>query len=511
MLLAYDLGTGGAKASLYDNQGNLLAASFDAYTTLYPQSGWHEQRQEDWKQAIIQSTKKLLADSKVKPAEIEAIALSGHSLGCVPLNAQGEVLLDATPIWSDSRAGAQAEKFFQTNDYPSWYKTTGAGFPPALYTIFKLMWYRDNLPEMFSQMTRFIGTKDYINYWLTGVIATDYSYASGCGAYSLTDWNYSDSIIEAADMPRSIFPDLYPSTAVLGTLTDQAAAELGLPKSVKVCAGGVDNSCMALGAKCYCSGRSYASLGSSSWVAVSDSQPLLNDTFKPYVFAHVVPGQFASATAIFSAGTTLRWIRDNFCKDIIAESEKTGENAYALMMKEAAEHSEIGAKGLILNPSFAGGSSLEPSSEMRGGLFNIDLSHTRADVIRAALEGVALNLRKAIDALDSCRAEGAKENNTAPAPILLVGGGAISPIWRRIYTDAWNRPVEKSNIDQDAAALGAAAVAAVGIGLWKDFSRLDEIHKIQEALQPDAQNAEKYNQILPRFVQSAQALTQMAK
>lgn len=508
MLLAYDLGTGGAKASLYENDGTLLAASFESYSTYYPQSGWHEQRPEDWRLAIIASTKKLLAETKADPNQVEAIALSGHSLGCVPLDKSGKLLLESTPIWSDSRAGDQAESYFKTNDYASWYRKTGAGFPPGLYTIFKLLWYKEHLPDMFEQMDKFIGTKDYVNFWLTGVAATDYSYASGCGGYSLTDWNYSEEIIESAGLPRSIFPELYPSTGVLGTLTAQAAAELGLPQTVKVCAGGVDNSCMALGAKAYTDGRSYASLGSSSWIAVSSSQPLLDDKFLPYVFAHVVPGQFASATAIFSAGTTLRWIRDNFCQDIIAKAEQTGQNAYALMMDEADKGSEIGARGLLLNPTFAGGSSLEPSSAMRGGLFNIDLSATRADVIRAALEGVALNLRKAFDALDSILVKDAQSAASAQAT-LLVGGGAISPIWRRIYCDAWNRPVEKTNIDQDAAALGAAAIAAVGTGLWSDFSRLDEIHQTQEILTPIPENVEKYNQILPKFLQTADMLTEL--
>ncbi|MBE6426668.1 MAG: pentose kinase [Planctomycetaceae bacterium] len=499
-ILAYDLGTGGNKASLYAEDGKLIASVFEGYDTFYPKSGFHEQKPLDWKRAVVESTRKLFAMPGLEPQDVTAIALSGHSLGCVPLDADGELLLDSTPIWSDSRAETQAARFFETSDYAEWYRKTGAGFPPAHYTVFKLIWYRENLPEMFAKMKKFVGTKDFINYWLTGRVATDFSYASGTGAYALEAWDYDDGIIASAGLSREIFPEIVPSTEILGTLTPEAAEELGLPQSVQVAAGGVDNSCMALGARAFKNGRSYASLGSSSWIAVSDEKPLLDTKFFPYVFTHVVPGQFASATAIFSAGTTLKWIRDLCCGDLKAECAQTGENVYARMM-ELASRSPIGARGLLLNPTFAGGSCLEPSSKMRGGLFNLDLSHTREDVIRAALEGIALNLRKALDALGTL--------TRLEDSITLVGGGAISPVWRQIYADAFNKTVEKTNIDQEAAALGAAALAAVGTGVWEDFDRIDAVHETQAVTRPE--NPDAYDALLPKFLETAEMLTRLAE
>lgn len=499
-ILAYDLGTGGNKASLYAEDGKLIASVFEGYDTFYPKSGFHEQKPLDWKRAVVESTRKLFAMPGLEPQDVTAIALSGHSLGCVPLDADGELLLDSTPIWSDSRAETQAARFFETSDYAEWYRKTGAGFPPAHYTVFKLIWYCENLPEMFAKMKKFVGTKDFINYWLTGRVATDFSYASGTGAYALEAWDYDDGIIASAGLSREIFPEIVPSTEILGTLTPEAAEELGLPQSVQVAAGGVDNSCMALGARAFKNGRSYASLGSSSWIAVSDEKPLLDTKFFPYVFTHVVPGQFASATAIFSAGTTLKWIRDLCCGDLKAECAQTGENVYARMM-ELASRSPIGARGLLLNPTFAGGSCLEPSSKMRGGLFNLDLSHTREDVIRAALEGIALNLRKALDALGTL--------THLEDSITLVGGGAISPVWRQIYADAFNKTVEKTNIDQEAAALGAAALAAVGTGVWEDFDRIDDVHETQAVTRPE--KPEAYDALLPKFLETAEMLTRLAE
>ncbi len=495
-ILAHDLGTGGNKATLYSEEGILKKAVFEPYETFYPRSGFHEQKPEAWWNAVVRSTRRLMQETSVNPDEITAMALSGHSLGCVPLDEKGDLLLDATPIWSDSRAGKEAEEFFKTYDYHKWYTVTGAGFPPAHYTIFKLLWYKKHMPDVFQRMKKFVGTKDYINYRMTGRVATDYSYASGTGAYALEAWNYSGEILDAAGLSREIFPELVSSSEILGTLCASASEALGLPQHVRVAAGGVDNSCMALGARAYKNGRSYASLGSSSWIAVSDEKPLLDTHFFPYVFAHVVPGQFASATAIFSAGTTLKWIRDLCCGDLAEECAKSGKNVYERMMEVAAT-SPIGANGLLLNPTFAGGSSLEPSSGMRGGLFNIDLSNTRADVLRATLEGIAMNLRKALDALGSLTRLDEK--------IVLVGGGAISPIWRQIYADVFHKPVEKTNIDQDCAALGAAALAAVGTGLWANFDRIDVIHKTESIVTP--RSPEVYEALLPAFLHTAEALS----
>ena len=134
-------------------------------------------------------------------------------------------------------------------DEAQWYGITGNGFPPPLYSVFKVMWLRDQEPEMFRNIDKVIGSKDFINYRLTGRIATDYSYASGSGVYNLTGWIYSEDLIEASGLQREIFPEIVPSTEVLGHLTEEASRAMGLSTTVKVVAGGVDNSCMALGAR----------------------------------------------------------------------------------------------------------------------------------------------------------------------------------------------------------------------------------------------------------------------
>jgi xylulokinase len=493
-ILAFDLGTGGNKASLYDAEGRCLASVFVPYETQYPQAGWHEQRPESWWDSVVAGTRQLLKTGAADPRSIACLAVSGHSLGCVPLAADGSLLRPTTPIWSDKRPVEQAARFFRRIDPSRWYHFTGNGFPAPHYTIFKILWYRDHEPEMFRRVQKIVGTKDYVNYKLTGRLATDYSYASGCGAYDLLAWDYSDELLAAAELPRSLLPEIVPSQQVLGELTAEAAEQLGLPRRVKVACGGVDNSCMALGARNIAQGRGYASLGSSSWIAVSSNRPLLDNAARPYVFTHVIPGMFTSAVAIFSSGTSLKWVRDRLCVNVAAGARLEDKDPYDAMTALAAQ-SPVGAKGLLFNPSLAGGSSLDASPNIRGALLGLDLGHTQADVVRATLEGIALNLRLVLDELRRLGPVGHE--------MVVVGGGSRSKIWRQIFADAWEIEILKTNVGQDAGSLGAAAVAAVAAGLWDDFGRIDQVHELEDRAVPCAENVAVYRQLLPIFRQSA--------
>ncbi len=488
-ILSFDLGTGGVKASLYDRDGRCLKSVFISYDTTYPAAGYHEQSPETWWKAVAESTNRLLTDEREREG-VSCLALSGHSLGAVPVDADGRVLREATPIWSDSRAVAQAAAFFGKNDEIAWYMTTGNGFPAALYTIFKVMWYASEEPAMYRGTYKILGTKDYINYRLTGRMATDHSYASGSGVYDLKKGRYSPELIEASGVPAGLLPEIFPSTHILGGLTEQAAKALNLPQKVQVVCGGVDNSCMALGARAFAEGRVYTSLGSSSWIAVSSAEPVLDARTRPYVFAHVVPGMFTSAVSIFSGGSAFRWVRDVMCRDLKEQASRSGTDVYDLMAAEAAS-APAGSKNLLFNPSLAGGSGLDPSPNIRGAFAGLDLGHTRADLLRSAMEGIALNLGLALNELRSyCKLSD---------EMLMVGGGSVSPFWRQIFADVYGMDILKTNIGMEAGALGAAAVAAVGTGLWKDFAKIDEIHQIQDVRKPIPGNSKRYSALLPAF------------
>ena len=500
-IISYDLGTSGNKASLYDTTGNCLASAFVPYDTFYPETGWHEQRPEDWWRAVVESTHLLLEKSNTRPNQIACLGISGHSLGTVPIDKNGFLLRENTPIWSDTRAQKEVEEFFTRIDEQEWYLRTGNGFPAACYTLFKIMWYKNHEVKMFQKVYKIIGTKDYINFKLSGVIKTDYSYASGCGAYDLKKWAYHTPYIQAGHLDEGIFPEIVPSTQVLGSIQSEVADILGLDAEVKVVCGGVDNSCMALGAKNIKQGRVYTSLGSSAWIAVSASEPVLDVHYRPYVFAHVIPGMFTSAVSIFSAGTSLRWVRDQLCVNIKTDAIVTDQDSYELMNQEA-EKSPIGANKLLFNPSLAGGNSQDPSPNLRGAFIGLDLKHEQSDIIRASMEGIAMNLRLRLDLL--------KKYIDTEEDMLIVGGGSKSRLFRKIFADIYYMNILRTNIDQDAAALGAATIAAVGSGFWKNFNKIDDIHQTLEILSPNPEDSKKYEEWLEVFKVSIEDLSKIS-
>jgi xylulokinase len=499
-IIAYDLGTGGNKTSLYNSKGTCIAECFEGYETHYPRTGWHEQQPEDWWNAVVLSTRKLIKESGIDKDSVACCGISGHSLGVVPVDRNGSLLRQATPIWSDSRAVDQAGSFFSKISETEWYQLTGNGFPAPLYSVFKIMWYRDHEPDLFKQIYKVIGTKDFINLKLTGYIGTDYSYASGSGVYDLLAWKYSQRLIAASDLDADLFPEITPSTQVIGPLSDSAASQLGLSTKVRVVSGGVDNSCMALGARNTCEGRVYNSQGSSSWIAVTSNKPLIDASVRPFVFTHVLPGLFTSAVSTFSAGTSFRWVRDHFCHDLIEIAERNKLNTYDLMTAKAAS-SPVGSNNLLFSPNMAGGTSMNSSPNIRGAFLGLDLSHSQADVIRSAMEGIAFELRLALDALQKI--------DTFQNEMLVVGGGSHSSLWRQIFADIYEMDIIKTNIDQQAAALGAAACAAVGTGLWENFEYVDHLHEIEDISHPIQDHINIYRDLLPVFKKSEQSLADL--
>lgn len=485
-IIAYDLGTGGIKASLFTIEGVSLADAFEQYDAVYKSGGVHEQSPALWWNGILSSTRHLMQKTATPPADVVGISISGHSLGVVPVDREGNLLRECTPLWSDTRAVKQAEAFFTKIPYEQWYMTTGNGFPAECYSVFKIMWYRDNEPALYEKAYKILGSKDYCNLKLTGRMCTDQSYASGSGVYDLKQRCYMDTLIAAAGVRKELFPELLQSHEVVGTLTPEAAAALGLTTNVRVVAGGVDNSCMALGAKGIKNGRAYLSLGSSSWIAVVGDQPLLDFTYKPFVFAHVVEGLYASATSIFAAGSSFRWVRDTLCPDLVAQ-EARGEVADAYIeMNKLAARSPIGANGVLFNPSLAGGAMIEETKNIRGGFLGLGLSHDRCDLIRASLEGITYNLYYALTILE-------KYQDKLPE-LLLVGGGSKSPFWRQMFADVFDMRILKTSIDQNAASLGAAALAAYGLGYWKSYDVIDRVHELQSVEHPDAERTRAYRQ-----------------
>jgi xylulokinase len=490
-VIAYDMGTGGLKSSLFDENGISAASDFKPCTTYYPIRNFREQKPAEWWSAFVSGTKDLLAKSPVDVNDITALAVSGHSLGVVPIGRDGRLLAEYVPIWNDARADKEAALVFTALDEKEWYLKTGNGFPPQLYSAFKILWYKKNKGELYDAASVFIGTKDYLNYLLTGVIASDYSYASGSGVFDLVNCCYDRDYIKAFGLKYSDFPDLIESHKIIGTIKPEIAAELGLPSNLAVAAGGVDNACMAAGAGCVKEGMVYTSLGTSAWIAVTSSRPVLNPETKPYVFGHLIKGMYTSAESIFSAGNTHKWVRDTICPELLEKEQSGGKDAY-IVMDTLAEKSPIGSNGLFFIPTLAGATARDKSVYTKGAVVGLELKHTRGDIIRAALEGICFGLRSALDEL--------KEMTPLSNEMLIVGGGSKSSFWRRLFADIYGMNITESVVGENAGSLGAMACASIGTGLWKDFNPLSHLNKPISVAACNQENHEQYNKLYRVFL-----------
>lgn len=484
--ITFDLGTGGVKSSLYDEKLHTLGKIFIEYRTYYPGDGMREQRPEDWWQAVVQATEQLLKKTETKPEQVSCVALSGHSCVAVPLDKEKKLLMERVPIWSDTRAEKQTKEFFSQIEEKEWYEKTGNGFPPACYAVFKLMWLRDNKPEMYSQISQIVGSKDYINFKMTGNIVTDHTYAASLGVYNLMNHKIDDGLLQAAGIKKSMIPKVVTSHTIIGEITEAAAHEMGLSVGTKVACGGVDNSCMALGAVGTEENASYVSLGSSSWIPVNTRYPVLDFESKPYVFPNPDGSGFTSAYSIFAGGSSYQWARNVLCGDLPADT------AYRDMDMLAAQ-SPVGANGVIFNPTLAGGTSQDKNVHAKGAFMGLQLATGKKDLLRAVLEGVALNLRLVLGELS--------KQTEKPKQLLLFGGGSKSKIWMQIFADVFGIKLITTNIDQDAASLGAAAICAKAMKVCEDYKVIPSLHTVKDTFIPNMENYLKYNEIMQQFEQ----------
>lgn len=489
LALAFDLGTGGCKASLWDEHAHMLAETVSEYDTLHPAPGRNEQRPEDWWRAIAASTREIIERVPDAATSVAGIALSGQSLGAVQLDDALELVRPTTPIWSDAR-GLTAHVFAELPE-PEWYRRTGNGFGAALYPVFKAAAFAAEEPEAWARTRHLVGSKDWINLRLTGRLVTDHSMASGSGAYSLVRGGYDDEILDAAGLSRELFAEPVESADVVGALTRDAADALGLRAGIPVFAGAVDNAAMALGSRGTAEGRLYAALGSSSWMTLTSARPVLDEHSRPYVFRHAIPGLHVSALSTFSSGTTIGWLRD-----LLAPGEPIGT------FVERAAASVPGAGGAVMLPTLAGGTPLEGGSDVRGGLAGLELGTTSADLVRACLEGIAFALDRSLRLM--------RELSGSDDELLISGGGSRSPVWNRIYADILQTPLVRTSVDQQAATLGAAAIAFVGMGAWTDFGRVDDAHSVIERIVPADDAEAAYRAARARFDAASAALAALS-
>ena len=495
LILAHDLGTTGNKATLYDAEGRLLGSAFHPYDTDYPQPRWAEQNPQDWWDAICTSTRRLLARTNTPASDIACITFSGQMMGCVALDRDARPLRPAI-IWADQRATDQTEALGARIPFADIYRITGHRLSPA-YSVEKILWLRDHQPDLFHRAYKFTHAKDAIVARLTGAFVTDPSDASGMNLYDLSTGYWSPEILEATDLDPAQLPEIRPSASVVGTVLPSVAAEAGVPAGTPVVIGGGDGACAAAGAGVVAPGSAYNYIGASSWIALATPAPIFDPDYTTFTFAHILPDLFMPDGTMQTAGAAYQWTRDQLCPQAITAAATLDLNPYDLLNAQAAQ-SPPGANGLLFLPYLLGERSPHWDPLARGAFIGLTIRHTRADLIRAVLEGVALNLRLILQAF---QAQGAQ-----PDAMRLIGGGARSPLWNQILADIYQLPVHRLSLLQEATSMGAALAGGLALGLYPDASVALAMNPIAATLEPNAKTHALYTELTSLFVATYRAL-----
>ncbi|MBK0418381.1 xylulokinase [Leucobacter sp. CSA1] len=447
LVLAHDLGTTGDKATLVAADGTLVGSVTVAYPVDFGADGKAEQDPDDWWRAFCEANHRLLGLHGLDPSRIGAVSFSGQMMGAVLIDGRGRPVRPGI-IWADTRARAQCDQLVERVGMDEVYRMTGHRANPT-YSLSKLMWVRDTEPEAFARAERFLTAKDVILHRLTGRCVTDPSDASGTNAYDQDAQGWSGELIEAAGLDRALFPEIVESSADLGGVRPEVAAESGLSPATRVIAGGGDGPMGALGAGIVDrSSGVYTYLGSSSWVSFADTRPLHDPLMRSMTFNHVIPGHFVPTATMQAGGASLDWI--------VSVLRPGADDRFEAALADA-ERAEASADGLYFLPHLLGERSPYWNPRARAAFVGLQMPHDRANMVRAVIEGVAFNLRTGLVAF--------AEAGHSFERIDAIGGAAKSPLVGRILADTWQLSVVPSSIGDHATSLGAAAVAALGVGL----------------------------------------------
>jgi xylulokinase len=493
-LLAHDLGTTGNKGTLYTPEGRLVASCTYSYPTHYFNGNWAEQDPADWWRAVCLSTRSLLEQAAVQPTEIAVVALSGQMQGCTPVDGEGNALRPSI-LYCDHRSTEQVRQILSKIDLSSFYRITGHRVS-ASYTLAKLMWIRDHEPEVFARTAKTLCAKDYINHLLTGRMATDNSDASGTNAFDLNRFCWSKEVLAEASISMELFPELLESSVILGNVTARAAAQTGLKEGTPVAVGGGDGSCAGVGVGCIRPGTAYNYLGSSSWIALTVKEPVFDPTMRIMNWAHCVPGYLQPGGTMQTAGATHKWIKETLCHKEESEAERTGRDAYE-MIDEVIATVPAGSHGVLFLPYLLGERTPWWNPDARAAFVGVGMPSRREDLLRAALEGVSMNLGLILNIF---------RNHLPIETMTVIGGGARSRVWRQMLADVFRCPIHSLNHLEAATSMGAAIIGGVAAGVFSSFDVIDRFVRVQDTALPNADNMTVYASLMPIFEKTYKSL-----
>ena len=491
LILAHDLGTSGDKACLFDTEGNFLAEAYTEYPTYYPQEGFIEHDPTTWWEAVKNSSKEVVKNADADPADVKAISFSAHGMGVIPVDRDGNLLVDRVMIWNDSRSTKEAEYIVNTVGERRHYEMTGNSFDLALYPAAKILWLKRNMPEVYDRTWKFLSTKEYLIHKMTGFIRyTDYGEAGMSGLYNLNTHEWDEELLRVSEVDRDKLLEPADSTQVMGGLTKDAAEQMGLCEGTKVVLGSWDNYACATGAGVR-GGSMPVCLGTAGWLGVNHSAPIMTPDNMTNV-VYVGNDTYFTSIHSHSAGASYDWVIRNLCGSL-EKYEKPLAKA-----EELASKVKPGSDKLFFLPSMFSGNTFYSSSALNGSFVGFKMLQDTGHVIRAAMEGVGFDLMMGANLF--------REVGAMPEQCNLIGGGAHSGLWGQIIADMFQSRMMRPKNLQYIGALGAAIIAGVGTGLFENFEMALEITKSDNISVPDPETGEIYQKLLPVYKEFYEAL-----
>lgn len=478
LLMGIDIGTQSTRAALLTAEGEVVSIAGRQQEMETPQPGWAEQDPELWWSNVIECTNEVMERAAAIPNEVVAVGVGGQMHGTVPLSASGGVLSHSVQLWCDKRSAAMVDEFKQLPEAENSYRLSGSP-PVANWVAFKIKWLKEHAPEIYAQTSKFVMPKDYVNFRLTGVIATDYSEASGFFLMAAAAREWSDELIDQLELDRDKLPDIRRSADVIGYVNTEAASLTGLAAGTPVVAGGGDMMCMLLAAGLTEPGAASDITGTSGIISVFTDAPVLDTRL---MNLHHVTDGWVPFGITDTGGVCLKWFKDNYCQHEVDEAEEAGVEVYDLLSERASE-TPPGSEGLLFFPYLLGERTLG-TPYARGVFFGLTPRHGVASTVRAIMEGVTFELRQTLEIVEQAGHQ--------VRVIYHSGGGAYSDLWSQIKADIYQKPVMTFE-NTEGGLLGAAILAGSGAGLYaSEREGAQRCLRPKQTFKPNVALAERY-------------------
>ena len=473
--IGIDLGTSAMKLLLMDGSGKIHNTVTKEYPLEFPQPGWSQQNPEDWKKALLEGVPELLQG--FDGAEVAGIGCGGQMHGLVVLDENDNVIRPAI-LWNDGRTAGQVDYLNNVIGKEKLSSLT-ANIAFAGFTAPKILWMREKEPENFGKIHKIMLPKDYINYILTGVHSCDYSDASGMLLLDVEHKCWSREMLKICGVNENQMPKLFESFDCIGTVKPEMAAKLGIGETVKVVAGAGDNAAAAVGTGVVGEGGCNISLGTSGTVFISSKTFGVDSTNGLHAFAHA-DGGWHLMGCMLSAASCNKW----FCEDILKTTDFAGEQADILEEK-------LGENHVFFLPYLMGERSPINNTNARGVFLGMTMDTSRADLVQAVLEGVAFAIR---DSVEVARSLGIEINSST-----ICGGGAKSPLWKKIFANVLNMELEIP-VSEQGPGMGGAMLAMVACGEYDSVKDCcEKLVSVADTVKPEPELAEKYEKRYQQF------------